>query len=97
MPSLLDLAAIKANALGKLSKWKNYVDLYFLLKYHFNVNEITERALVYFTDLFSEKLFGSQLASHNFINYKEEVNYIGAPVSEAEIKDFLIDKATEEF
>lgn len=31
-PSLLDLAAMKAYALGRRSKWKDYVDLYFLLK-----------------------------------------------------------------
>jgi aryl-alcohol dehydrogenase-like predicted oxidoreductase len=30
MPSLLDLAAMKAYALGRWSKWKDYVDLYYL-------------------------------------------------------------------
>lgn len=30
MPSLLQLAAMKAYALGRRSKWKDYVDLYFL-------------------------------------------------------------------
>ena len=31
LPSLLTLAAMKAYALGRRSKWKDYVDLYFLL------------------------------------------------------------------
>ena len=32
LPSLLQLAAMKAYALGRRSKWKDYVDLYFLLR-----------------------------------------------------------------
>ena len=32
MPDLLTLAAMKAFALRKRAKWKDYVDLYFLLK-----------------------------------------------------------------
>jgi len=97
MPNLLDLAAMKAFVLGRISKWKDYVDLYFLIKYHFTVNEIAERVLIYFTDLFSEKLFRSQLAYHNFINFEEEVIYTIAPIRLAEIKEFLINKATEQF
>ena len=97
MPDLLDLAAMKAFALGKRAKWKDYVDLYFLIKYHFTIEQISARALIYFTDLFSEKLFRSQLAYHEQINYEEEVTYVITPVSEQEVRDFLIDKATERF
>ena len=32
VPSLLDLAAMKTYALGGRAKWKDYVDLYFILK-----------------------------------------------------------------
>ena len=32
LPTLLDLAAMKAHALGGRAKWKDYVDLYVLLK-----------------------------------------------------------------
>ena len=32
MPDLLHLAAMKAYALGRRAKWKDYVDLYFILK-----------------------------------------------------------------
>ena len=47
LPTLLDLAAMKAFAMGRRSKWKDYVDLYFLLKNHF-----TFRAqLSYFSDI----------------------------------------------
>ena len=41
MPDLLTLAAMKAFESGKRAKWKDYVDLYFLLKYHFTINEIS--------------------------------------------------------
>ena len=35
IPDLLDLAAMKAYALGRRSKWKDYVDLFFLFRvYH---------------------------------------------------------------
>jgi len=33
IPALLDLAAMKAYALGGRAKWKDYVDLYFILNF----------------------------------------------------------------
>jgi hypothetical protein len=35
MPSLLSLAAMKAFALSRRAKWKDYVDLYFILNGHY--------------------------------------------------------------
>lgn len=98
MPSLIDLAAMKAYALGRRGKWKDYVDLYFLIKYHFTIEEISERAKIYFNDLFTTKLFRGQLSYFEGIDYSEEVEYIiPNPPTEEEIKDFLLDKATERF
>ena len=37
MPELLDLAVMKAYAIGRRSKWKDYVDLYFLIKDYFSI------------------------------------------------------------
>src|SRR5690554_6308701 len=34
MPTLHDLSAMKAYALGRGAKWKNYVDMYFIIKNH---------------------------------------------------------------
>lgn len=62
MPSLIDLAAMKAYALGRRSKWKDYVDIYFLLVYYFSINEISKRADDIFGSMFSEKLFRAQLS-----------------------------------
>ena len=73
MPSLISLAAMKAYALGRRSKWKDYVDLYFLLTRHFKMNEVTEKAIGIFVELFSEKLFRAQLSYFDDVDYTEEV------------------------
>jgi hypothetical protein len=41
--SLLEIAALKAYAMGRRAKWKDYVDMYFLLKYHFTIDEIAKK------------------------------------------------------
>jgi hypothetical protein len=96
MPALLSLAAMKAFALGRRAKWKDYVDLYFLIKNHFSIGEIALEAEKLFTTQFSEKLFREQLAFHKDIDYREEVEFMdGYQTSKEEIKDFLIDKALD--
>ncbi|MDR0833753.1 MAG: nucleotidyl transferase AbiEii/AbiGii toxin family protein [Candidatus Symbiothrix sp.] len=96
MPSLLSLAAMKAFALGRRTKWKDYVDLYFLLRDSFTVQEISDEAEKIFGDLFSEKLFRQQLAFHADIDYREQVDFLpGFEVGAEEVKDFLIDKSLE--
>jgi hypothetical protein len=94
LPPLLDLAAMKSYTLGRRAKWKDYVDLYFLLKYHFSIDEISQRAKEIFGDLFSDKLFRSQLAYFDDIDYTEEVEYLAQSPKEEEIKKELIEKAT---
>jgi len=97
MPSLLSLSAMKAFALGRRAKWKDYVDLYFMLKSHFSIKDISTEAERIFGQLFSEKLFRLQLAFHKDINYSEPVEYMPCfEVSDQEIKDFLIDKSLQE-
>ena len=98
LPSLLDLAAMKAFALGRRSKWKDYVDLYFILKEYYTMEQIVEKAKYYFPDQISEKLFRNQLAFHKDIDYTEEVDFvIENPPSPKEIKNFLIEVATRPF
>ncbi len=95
MPTLLSLAAMKAYALGRKAKWKDYVDLYFILRGYYSIGEISDKANRLFGDLFSEKLFREQLVFHADIDYSEPIEYLVTPVPEEEIKNFLIDKATE--
>lgn len=97
MPDLLELAAMKAYALGRRSKWKDYVDIYFLLRDYFTVQEIAQKATLLFGQLFSEKLFRAQLSYFDDINYSEAIEYLVPAVPEEEIKSFLIDKATDLF
>ena len=90
LPSLLTLAAMKAYALGRRSKWKDYVDLYFLLKGYCSLEKVVGRAGEIFGDLFSEKLFRAQLSYFNDVDYTEEVEYlVEDPPSNEEIKRFL--------
>jgi len=95
MPSLLSLAAMKAFALGRRAKWKDYVDLYFILHDHYTLREISREAEKIFNQQFSEKLFRQQLAFHKDIDYTEPVEFIITTVPDDEIREFLIDKATD--
>jgi len=76
LPSLLSLAAMKAYALGRRSKWKDYVDLYFLLTEHFSIAEVSVKATELFGELFSEKLFRAQLSFFDDVDYTEQVEYL---------------------
>ena len=94
LPSLLQLAAMKAYALGRRSKWKDYVDLYFLLRDHFTIADITDAATQIFGELFSEKMFRSQLCYFDDIDYTEAVDWlIPTPPSDDEIKQTLTEIA----
>ena len=96
MPDLLSLAAMKAFALGRRSKWKDYVDLSVLLRDRFTLSEIIGKAEDIFGDQFSAKLFRSQLSYHTDINYTEQVEYMPGHEMDAEtVKSILIDKALE--
>lgn len=94
MPDLLTLAAMKAYAIGRRSKWKDYVDLYLLLKKHFSLNEISEKAQQIFGDSFSKKMFKIQLGYFVEMDYSEPIEWIIKPIQEEEIKSFLLKVAT---
>jgi hypothetical protein len=98
IPTLLDLAAMKAFALGRRSKWKDYLDLYFIIKSHYSIVEISARASEFFGDLFSEKLFRAQLSYYKDISYEEKVEFMpGFEVEDNVIKEFLTEAALKNF
>lgn len=97
MPDLLTLAAMKAFTLGRRSKWKAYVDLYFIIRDYYSVKQVSDKAILIFNDLFSEKQFRSQLSYFDDIDYSEQIEYPGPAVSNNEIKTFLIEKAIDIF
>lgn len=95
IPTLLDLAAMKAFAIGRRSKWKDYVDLYFLITEHFTISQISRRAEELFGGLFLEKLFRAQLAYFEDVDYTEEVDYlVPNPPTNEQIQDKLVELAT---
>lgn len=95
IPSLLNLAAMKTYALGGRAKWKDYVDLYFIIKYHHPLEKIIERSFNIFGGVFNGKLFLEQLSYFDDVDYEEEVIYINQPVDNQVIKEFLIREATQ--
>ena len=96
LPSLLQLAAMKAYALGRRSKWKDYVDLYFLLCNHFAISDISVCATQIFGELFSEKMFRSQLCYFNDVDFTEAVDWlIPNPPKDDEIKQVLTEIAVQ--
>lgn len=97
MPALLDLAAMKALALGGRAKWKDYVDMYFLMKYSFSLSDVELKAEGLFGEAFSAKLFRQQLAYFNDIDYSEAVSYMKEEPTKSEIEKFLIEIATTQF
>lgn len=97
MPDLLTLAAMKAFALGRRAKYKDYVDLYFIIKYHYPVQEISVKAKLIFKEFFIEKQFIAQLGYFKGINYSEEITFlIPNPPTETEVQEFLINVSISE-
>lgn len=90
VPSLLALAAMKAHALGRRAKWKDYVDLYFIIKNYYSIDMIVKKAKSIFDNEFNEKLLRTQLAYFDDVDYREEVEYLeGFKTSDTVVKKAL--------
>ena len=95
LPSLSILSGMKAFALGRRSKWKDYVDLYFLIK-ELGLSTVIEEANRLFGNEFNEKLFRIQLSYFKDIDYSEEVEFMkGFDTERENIKQFLLEKSIE--
>lgn len=89
IPDLLTLGAMKAFALGKRAKWKDYVDLYFIFQKH-PLKELIDKTNIIFKNEFNEKLFRTQLAYFQDIDYSESIEYMeGFKKNDEEIKKYL--------
>lgn len=96
MPDLLTLAAMKAYALGRRAKWKDYIDLYFIINKYHSIKKIVIRANAIFKGEFNERIFREQLAYFKDIDYREEVEYLpDFVVSDEKVKKELIKFALE--
>jgi len=84
-----DIAAYKAFIQGRRPKWRDYVDLYFIIKKNYlTLEKIIELALKKFGNDFSEKLFLEQLVYWDDIN-NYEIEFINKNIAPGEIKLFL--------
>jgi hypothetical protein len=96
MPDLLTLAAMKAFALGRRTKWKDYVDLYFIMRDFYGINEIVKRGKEIFGSEFNDKIFKVQLSYFKDINYEETVKFMpGFETSDRVIKKKLVEFSLE--
>jgi hypothetical protein len=92
MPTLRSIAAMKAYALGYRSKWKDYVDLYFIMRDFHPFADVVAEAKKLFPSEFNERLFREQLGYFEDVNYREVVNYKeGFAVPDDAVKKFLSD------
>lgn len=91
MPDLLTLASMKVYALGRRARWKDYVDLYFVLK-KYSLGELVKKADEIFKKEFNEKLFREELSYFEDIDHTEKVDYLkGQEINNEEIQKFLIE------
>lgn len=96
LPDILTLASMKAFALGRRAKWKDYVDLYFILKNNHSVSDITKSGVEIFGKEFNEKIFRTQLAYFEDIDYSEQIIYKnGFSVDDEIIKKTLVKLSLE--
>ncbi|MEK7098633.1 MAG: nucleotidyl transferase AbiEii/AbiGii toxin family protein [Patescibacteria group bacterium] len=90
MPTLLTLAAMKAFALGRRAKWKDYVDLYFIMRDFHPLSDIVEKTEYIFGTEFNAKLLREQLSYFDDIDYSDAVAFKpGFEVPDNEIKKSL--------
>ena len=91
LPDLLTLSAMKAYALGRRAKWKDYVDLYFIIKHYCDIKKIIKKAKNIFGNEFNEKMFRAELAYFKDIDFSEKIIYLkGFKTKDEEIKRALI-------
>jgi len=74
-PDLLSLAAMKAYTLGRRSKWKDYIDLFFIFK-QYSLKQVCDKAKQIFKEAFNEKLFREQLMFFNDIDFTEKIDFV---------------------
>ncbi|MDO8529310.1 MAG: nucleotidyl transferase AbiEii/AbiGii toxin family protein, partial [bacterium] len=91
MPDLLTLAAMKAYALGRRAKWKDYVDLYFIIRKYHSIEKIINKGKKIFKGEFNEKIIREQLSYFDDMNYSEKIEFMkGFEVDDKIIKKALV-------
>lgn len=90
---LKDLATNKAYTVGQRGKWRDYVDLYFLLKEkHISLDELITLSIKRYGSDFPEKLFLEQLSYFGDLD-DLNIKYCRDTVAPETVQNFLIDSA----
>ena len=89
LPNLEYLWAMKFYTIWRRAKWKDYVDVYKILKEKNNFVEISKLAEKIFWWAYNEKLFREQICYYDDIDYSEEVEFLGEKIEKNEIENFL--------
>ncbi|MFH1048895.1 MAG: nucleotidyl transferase AbiEii/AbiGii toxin family protein [Patescibacteria group bacterium] len=91
MPDLLTLGAMKAYALGRRAKWKDYVDLYFIINKYHSIEKIVKNSKEIFKGEFNERIFREDLIYFNDVNYDEAIEFLPEfKVDDEKIKKELV-------
>jgi hypothetical protein len=97
-PGLLDLAALKVFAMMYRKKWKDAVDLFFLLQQtsqKITFTEVLQRAKTLFTKLYQEIVTLETILEDDW-DYSESVEYLCEnPPTDATVREFLVTAAKE--
>lgn len=89
LASVFDIAAEKAQTLGRRAIWRDYVDLFFLLKWKIlTLDKIIQLAKKKFGGEFVETQFLEQLPYFADLQ-KTPIEFVGKKYSDEEIKSFL--------
>jgi predicted nucleotidyltransferase component of viral defense system len=95
--SVADLASNKAHTVGRRGQWRDYVDLFFLLKLElFTVKEIIREAQQRFAGEFNDLLFLEQLSYFEDLKITTDTEFLQKSYTPEEIMDFLSSKVGKE-
>jgi hypothetical protein len=88
--SIKDIAVDKAHTIGRRGRWRDYVDMFFILKQRYcSIPEIIRLAIKKFKEEFNAKKFLEQLTYFKDLD-RFDISFIGKSYSEKEIKNYLI-------
>ncbi len=92
LESIEDIAADKANTIGRRGQWRDYVDLFFLLKNNiFSLQKIIDLANKKYAGEFNNRLFLEQLSFFDDIN-DFAITFLNKSFTISEIQNFLVDE-----
>ncbi|MFH1407976.1 MAG: nucleotidyl transferase AbiEii/AbiGii toxin family protein [Patescibacteria group bacterium] len=94
LASLKDMASNKAYVIGRRGEYRDYVDMFFLLKSGITLATVVKDASKRFKGAFSERLFLEQLVFFKDIE-DYEIGFIGKAYSPQEVLKFFQNKIEE--